>query len=314
MRTVRVAVVQAGSVLFDIERTTAKAVEWLDSAAAQGSDLVVFPEAFLGGYPKGLDFGARVGSRTPEGRAMFRRYFESAIDVPGPVTEAIGAACRDRGVHLVIGCIERDGGTLYCTALFFSSDGALLGKHRKLMPTAMERLIWGFGDGSTLPVFDTPIGKIGAVICWENYMPLLRTAMYAKGIQLYCAPTVDDRETWAVSMRHIAMEGRCFVISACQFLRRGDCPADYPAAQGDAPETVLIRGGSVIAGPLGELIAGPSHGGECILTAELDLGAITEGKYDLDVVGHYARPDVFELSVNERCLTERAKRSGSSPG
>jgi nitrilase len=300
MRTVRVAAVQAGSVLFDIERTTAKAVEWLDSAAAQGSDLVVFPEAFLGGYPKGLDFGARVGSRTPEGRAMFRRYFESAIDVPGPVTAVIGAACRDRGVHLVIGCIEREGGTLYCTALFFSADGELLGKHRKLMPTAMERLIWGFGDGSTLPVFDTSIGRIGAVICWENYMPLLRAAMYAKGIQLYCAPTVDDRDTWAVSMRHIAMEGRCFVISACQFLRRGDCPAGYPAAQGDAPETVLLRGGSVIAGPLGEVIAGPSHGGECILTAELDLGAIAEGKYDLDVAGHYARPDIFRLSVNQR--------------
>jgi nitrilase len=258
---------------------------------------VVFPEAFLGGYPKGLDFGARLGSRSAEGRVIFRRYYESAIDVPGSVTDAIGAACRDRGVHAVMGCIERDGGTLYCTVLFFSPEGTLLGKHRKVMPTAMERLIWGFGDSSTLTVLETPIGRLGAVICWENYMPLLRTAMYQKGIQLYCAPTVDDRETWAVTMRHIALEGRCFVISACQFLRRGDCAAEYPAVQGDAPETVLIRGGSMIIDPLGRVLAGPRYDGECILTAEIDLGVIAEGKFDLDVVGHYARPDLFRLEV-----------------
>ena len=196
--------------------------------------------------------------------------------------------------------IERDGGTLYCTALFFAPDGRLLGKHRKLMPTAMERLVWGFGDGSTLPVFDTPLGKLGAVICWENYMPLLRMAMYAKGMQLYCAPTADDRDTWLPTMRHVALEGRCFVLSACQFLRRGDCPADYAAIQGDDPTTVLMRGGSCIIGPLG-----PGAGraatstARAILTAELDLGEIARGKYDFDVVGHYARPDVFQLHVNE---------------
>ncbi len=229
MAKFRVAAVQAGSILFDIDRTTAKAVEWLDAAAAAGADLVVFPEAFLGGYPKGLDFGARVGSRSDQGRAMFRRYFESAIEAPGPATDAIGATCRERGVHAVMGCIERDGGTLYCSALYFSPEGARIGKRRKLMPTAMERLIWGFGDASTLDVVQTPLGRIGAVICWENYMPLLRAAMYQKGIQIYCAPTVDDRDAWAGTMRHIALEGRCFVISACQFLRRGDCPGDYPA-------------------------------------------------------------------------------------
>ncbi len=316
MASVRVAVVQAGSVLFEIDRTLAKALEWLDAAAAQSTQLAVFPEAFLGGYPKGLDFGARVGSRSPEGRAMFRRYYESAIDVPGPVTEAFGVACRDRGMHAVIGCIERDGGTLYCTALVFTADGELAAKHRKVMPTAMERLVWGFGDGSTLPVVATPLGRIGAVICWENYMPLLRTAMYAKGVEIYCAPTVDDRDTWAVTMRHVAMEGRCFVVSACQFLRRGDCPHDYPAIQGDAPETILIRGGSMIAGPLGQVLAGPNFDGECILTADLDLGLIAEGKYDLDVVGHYARPDIFELRVNEAParVTSVAKKSGTTAG
>jgi nitrilase len=299
MKTVTVSVVQAGSILFDTERTLAKAIDCLEAAVGQGAELVVFPEAFLGGYPKGLDFGARVGSRSAKGRAMFRRYFESAIDVPGPVTEAFGAACRERGAYVVMGCVERDGGTLYCTVLLYSDSGELMGKHRKLMPTAMERLVWGFGDGSTLPVIETPLGKIGAVICWENYMPLLRTAMYAKGIEIYCAPTVDDRDTWAVSMRHIAMEGRCFVVSACQFLRRGDCPRDYPAIQGDAPETVLIRGGSVIAGPFGQVLAGPNFEGECILTAGLDLSQIAEGKFDLDVTGHYARPDIFHLRVNE---------------
>jgi len=291
-------VIQAAPVVFDREATLEKVRTLTANAASQGARLVVFPEAFVSAYPKGLDFGARVGGRTPEGRRMFRRYFESAVDVPGPSVDFLAETAREHSVHLVIGVIERDGGTLYCTVLFFNPEG-YLGKHRKLMPTAMERLIWGMGDGSTMPVFDTEIGKIGAVICWENYMPLLRTAMYAKGIQLYCAPTVDDRETWARSMQHIAFEGRCFVLSAVQYLRRSDCPEDYPAIQGNDPATVLIRGGSVIANPQGAVLAGPNYEGETILTADLDLNEIVEGKYDLDVVGHYARPDIFRLTVNE---------------
>ena len=300
----RVAVVQAGPVPFDRSRTLAKALSLLAEASAQGAALVVFPEAFFTAYPKGLDFGARVGMRSPEGRREFRRYFESAVDIPGRETEALAEAAGRHGVYLVIGVIEREIGTLYCTALFFGPSGRLLGKHRKLMPTAMERLVWGFGDGSTLPVLETPMGKIGAVICWENYMPLLRAAMYAKGIQLYCAPTVDDRDTWIPTMQHIALEGRCFVLSACQYIRRGDYPADYPAdlpgMRGEAPETVMIRGGSVIVSPLGRILAGPNYEGECIQVADIDVGEIAEGKYDLDVAGHYARPDVFRLLVNER--------------
>ncbi len=303
MNTVRAAVVQDAPFAFDLDGSLDKAVALIADAAQQGAQLVVFPEAFLAGYPKGADFGARVGMRLPEGREWFRRYWESAVDVPGPATIRLGEAARQHGVWLVIGVIERDGGTLYCTILFFAPDGVLAAKHRKVMPTAMERLIWGFGDGSTLPVLDTPLGRLGAVICWENYMPLLRTAMYAQGIGLYCAPTVDDRETWLPTMRTIALEGRCFVLSACQFARRSDYPADYEPLQGNDPATVLIRGGSCIVSPLGEVLAGPCFDGPAILTADLDMGAIARGKFDLDVVGHYARPDIFHLTVNTRPTT-----------
>jgi nitrilase len=302
MNPIRVAVVQAGPVVYDVPRTLEKLQELAADAARRGANLVVFPEAFVSGYPKGLNFGASLGIRTPEGREEFRRYFDSAITVPGPATETIGATARANKLFLVVGVIEREGGTLYCTALFFGPDGSLLGKHRKLMPTALERLVWGQGDGSTLTVLDTEIGRLGAVICWENYMPLLRMAMYSRGVQLYCAPTVDDRETWLPSMRHIALEGRCFVLSACQFLTRADCPPDYPHNQSDDSGYVLIRGSSCIVAPLGQVLAGPAYGSACILTADLDMGEIPRGKYDFDVAGHYARPDVFRLAVNEMPL------------
>jgi nitrilase len=291
-----VSVIQAGTCLFDTPATLDKFARLAGEAAGKGAQLAVFPEAFIGGYPKGMDFGARVGSRTPEGRDWFARYHASAIVVPGPETGVIGDAARAHAMHIVIGVIERDGGTLYCTALFFGSDGVLLTKHRKVMPTAMERIIWGQGDGSTLPVIETDIGKIGAVICWENYMPLMRMAMYGQGIELYCAPTVDDRETWALSMRHIAFEGRCFVLSAVQYFTRDDAATDCPIV--GAPGEVLIRGGSVIAGPLGEVLAGPVYDAEVVLIAEIDLAQLPRAKYDLDVVGHYARPDIFSLSVD----------------
>ena len=300
MKSVRAAVVQNSAVVFNREATLEKAARLVKDAKGEGAELVVFPEAFVSAYPKGLDFGAVIGSRTPAGREDFRRYFDSAVDVPGPAVQFLEQVAGDRGVHLVIGVIERDGGTLYCTVLFFSPQGKFLGKHRKLMPTASERLVWGYGDGSTLPVFDTPLGKLGSVICWENYMPLLRTAMYAKGIQLYCAPTADDRDTWLATMQHIALEGRCFVLSACQFLLRGDCPDDYDAVQGNDHDTVLMRGGSCIISPLGKVIAGPVFNQSQILVADLDMGEITRGKYDFDATGHYARPDVFQLHVNER--------------
>lgn len=294
------AVVQNSPVVFDADATLAKIRELTAQASQAGAQLVVFPEAFVSAYPKGLDFGARVGMRSAEGRDQFRRYFESAIDVPGPATDQLANTARDNAVHLVVGVIEREIGTLYCTVLFFAADGTFLGKHRKLMPTSMERIIWGCGDGSTMPVYRTPIGKLGAVICWENYMPLLRMTMYSKGIQLYCAPTADDRDTWIPSMQHVALEGRCFVLTACQHVRRGDCPADYAAVQSGDPQTVIMRGGSAIISPLGHVLAGPLYNANGILASEIDLDEIARGKYDFDVVGHYARPDVFRLHVNEK--------------
>jgi nitrilase len=294
---VRVAVVQAAPVAFDRDRTLDRVAKLTADAAASGAELVTFPEAFVSGYPKLADFGVVVGRRSTEGREWFRRYHDSSVDIPGPGFDRLCDIARVHTVHLVVGIVERVGGTLYCTVLFIGPDGDLLGTHRKLMPTAMERLIWGFGDGSTLTVVPTPLGRIGAVICWENYMPQLRLAMYSQGVEIYCAPTVDDRETWLPTMRHIALEGRCFVLSATQFARRSDYPVDYPIETTD-PDEVLISGGSCIVDPLGQVLAGPARDGEAILLADLDLDEIVRAKFDLDVVGHYARPDVFGLIVN----------------
>lgn len=292
------AVVQAASLPTDSMGAAAKAAGLIAQASAKGAKIIVFPEAFLGGYPKGASFGTPVGMRKPQGREDFRAYHEAAIDLNGPEVAAIAEATAATGTFVVMGVIERDGATVYCTALFFDGEKGLISKHRKLMPTGAERLIWGFGDGSTMPVIDTPLGRIGAVICWENYMPMLRMAMYDQGITLYCAPTADDRDGWASTMRHVALEGRCFVLSACQHITRGAYPADYDCALGDDPATVLMRGGSMIVDPLGNVLAGPDYSGETILYAQIDPAEVIRGKYDFDVAGHYARPDVFQLSVD----------------
>jgi nitrilase len=299
VEAVTVAVVQAASVAFDRKRTLEKALDLTRDAARQGAKLVLFPEAFVSGYPRGLDFGAVVGARSNEGREDFKRYYESAVEVPGPAVDALSKAARANSVYLVIGVIERERGTLYCCVLFFAPDGTFLGKHRKVMPTASERLIWGYGDGSTLPVFSTPFGRLGAVICWENYMPLLRTYMYAQGIEIYCAPTADHRDTWSATMQHIAAEGRCFVLGCNQFNRRRDFPKTYKTAFGEARDTVISRGGSCIVDPFGKFLAGPNFQDETILVAELDRGLLPKAKFDFDAVGHYSRPDIFRLIVDD---------------
>jgi nitrilase len=302
---VKVAVVQAASVLFDCLASTEKACRLIREAAGQGARLVLLPEAFIPAYPSGLSFGTVVGGRTAAGRRTWERYWANAVEVPGPVTDALGAACREAGAYLAIGVVERDsrfsGGTLYCTLLYFGPDGRLLGRHRKLKPTAAERIVWGEGDGSTLPVIPTEFGKIGGLICWENYMPLARMAMYGKGVDIYLAPTADARDSWHATLRHIACEGRCFVLGCNQFVTRAMYPADL--IEGESPThlpEIVCRGGSAIVSPLGDVLAGPLYNAEGILFAELDMTEIPRSRFDFDVTGHYARPDVFQLTVNEQ--------------
>lgn len=301
----KVAVVQAGSEVMDKEKGVNKTIQLLEEAGENNAKIVVFPEAFIPAYPRGMSFGAVVGSRSAEGRKDFYEYWNNAITVPGAETEKIGKAAKKAGAYVVIGVIEKDSessqGTLYCTALFFGPDGELLGKHRKLKPTGSERLIWGEGDGSTLPVFETPYGKIGSLICWENYMPLARTAMYNKGVQIYIAPTADARDTWFASMRHIAAEGRCFVLSCNQYSTKDMYPEEISSREEfENLPNELSRGGSCIVDPLGEFIVEPVLGEEKIIYADLDLTKIPEAQFDFDGVGHYSRPDIFQLVVNEK--------------
>jgi nitrilase len=294
------ACVQAAPVAFDLQATLEKTRDLAADAARQGAKLVLFPEAFVSAYPRGASFGATIGARTAEGRELFRRYHASSIDVPGPAVDVLAGIAKQNRIFLVIGVIERDGGTLYCTVLTFAPDGRFLGKHRKLMPTGSERLVWGFGDGSTLPVYETEIGRLGSVVCWENYMPMMRAAMYAQRIQIYCAPTADGRSTWLPSMQHVALEGRCFVLSSNQFCRRSDYPSDYPSDLPQEPDAIVSRGGSCIVDPLGNVLAGPLWDQEGIITAEIDVAQVARALYDFDPVGHYSRPDVFSLNVDKR--------------
>ena len=308
-KKVKVAVVQAAPVLFDREATVKKAVKLIHETAANGAEFILFPEAFIPAYPRGLSFGMVVGSRDEQGRKLWQKYWENAVELPGDATFKLGKAIKEAGVYAAIGVIERDtqtsGGTLYCTIVYFGPSGEILGKHRKLKPTASERLIWGEGDGSTLTVLDTDLGKIGGLICWENYMPLARMAMYQKGVEIYVAPTADQRDGWQASMRHIALEGRCFVLSCNQFVTKDMYPPDLPGIEelDDQPQ-VMCRGGSVIVSPMGKVLAGPLFDKEGILYAELDRSEIIRSKIDFDVVGHYSRPDVFQLTINEQDSVE----------
>jgi nitrilase len=291
VRSRTVAVVQAAPSMFDLPETLGRFGTLLAEAVDGGAELVVFPEAFVGGYPKGATFGATVGSRTAEGRALFARYRRSAIDIPGEEFALLRATVAAHRAHVVVGVIERAGHTLYCAALLFGPDGTLLGHHRKLVPTGTERLIWGQGDASDVAVVDTDLGRVGMAICWENYMPLYRGALYQQGVEIYCAPTVDSRDTWAATMRHIGVEGRCFVLSAAQFAVRADYPPDFSTGA----EEVLIRGGSCVVDPFGTLLAGPVFDRSEVLVSEIDLDLLDGAYLDLDVVGHYARPDIFQL-------------------
>ncbi|TCD67848.1 Nitrilase [Steccherinum ochraceum] len=309
--TIRASVVQACTAAYDLAATLSKLEHYARLAKERdGAQLVLFPEAFIGGYPKMSTFGMKVGERKPEGRDEFLRYYNAAIEIPSPTITRLEQLSAELGIFLVVGIIEKDLGTLYCTVVFIDPSKGYLVKHRKLIPTALERTIWGRGDASTLYVpevsFESANGspvkaRVSATTCWENYMPLLRTFYYSKGTQIYCAPTVDARPEWQSTMKHIALEGRCFVLSACQYAEEKDYPEGH-AVDDEAkrdPSNVMIGGGSVIVSPLGRVLAGPLLGEEGVLTAELDLDDVIRGKFDLDVTGHYARPDIFKLTVNE---------------
>jgi nitrilase len=299
-KDIRVALVQSGSEVFNLQANLEKVRDLTADAAKKGAKLVLFPEAFISGYPHGCDFGVRVGYRKPEGREEFLQYWNSSLKIPSQESDFLANIAKENQVYLVIGVVEQGLNTLYCSVVFYSPQGEFLGKHRKVMPTAAERVIWGQGDGSTLPVFDTEIGKMGAVICWENYMPLLRTHLYSKGIQIYCAPTADSRESWISTIRHIAMEGRCFVLSCCQYLERTNYPENINV---DDKNEILMHGGSCVINPMGQIIAGPVYDKECIITADINLDEVIRGKFDFDVTGHYSRPDIFRLIVNEGLIS-----------
>jgi nitrilase len=306
-KIVKVAVVQAAPVLFDKDKTIEKAVRLIEEASKNGALLVLFPEAFIPCYPRGLTFGTVVGNRSPGGRDTWQRYWDNSVYVSSKDTDKLREAARENKVYLAMGIIEKDSdyshGTLFCTTLYFGPDGKVLGKHRKLKPTAGERLIWGEGDGSTLTVLPTEIGKIGGLICWENYMPLARMAIYGKGVEIYLAPTADQRDSWHATMRHIACEGRCFVLGCNQYVTKNMYPADLPGVEElEGQPDVVCRGGSTIISPLGDVLAGPLYGEEGILYADLDMDDVARGKLDFDVVGHYSRPDIFKLTINEKPL------------
>lgn len=292
-----IGVLQIGSVPNSTKETLEKILSYEEEIKRSRADIVVLPEAILGGYPKGESFGTQLGFRLESGRDTYQKYYEAAIDLSGPEVKILSEMSKRLNANLVLGVIERAGATLYCTAIFIDPSDGLTHKHRKLMPTGSERLIWGQGDGSTLPVIETNAGKTGATICWENYMPLLRTALYAKGIEIWCAPTVDARPVWQSTMQHIALEGRCFVASACQYQ---PSPNEIGQAVDNwSADDALISGGSVIIGPLGDVLAGPLLDKEGLISAEINMDDLAKARYDLDVIGHYARPDIFELRVNE---------------
>lgn len=302
MKEYKIGCVQATPALFDKEETMKIVEKWIKKAAKENVKLLIFPESFIPAYPAGLGFGTVVGSRTDTGRDLFKTYWENSVEVSGKETAQLAKWAKEYNLFLTMGVTERDtvSNTLYCTILYFSDEGELMGKHRKLKPTAAERIIWGEGDGSTLSTFNTEIGKLGGLICWENYMPLARMAMYQKGVQIYMAPTADSRDRWKDTMVHIACEGRCFVIGCNQYFTKSDYP-DYLKAEleTDRPE-ILCSGGSVIVSPLGKILAGPLYNEEGLLTANIDLDEIVRSKMDFDPIGHYARNDVFQLSIKEQ--------------
>jgi nitrilase len=297
---VQVACVQAEPVVLDRGATLERLAERTAEAARAGARLIVFPEAFVPAYPSSIWAKALAGWTDPRAKAAFALLARESVEVPGPAADRMGEIAREHDAWLVVGVTEIDPerpGTLYNTLLGFGPDGALALHHRKLVPTNHERLVWGPGDGSGLRAIDTPLGRLGGLICWENYMPLARFALYESGVELYVASTADDGDEWQATLVHIARESRAFVISPCHFQRASAYPEDFPLRELLEGIDVIGRGGSAILGPDGAYLAGPLYDEEGILYAELDPARLFEERQRFDPAGHYHRPDVLGLTV-----------------
>jgi nitrilase len=290
-----------------------KKVEEMASAAADdGVELIVFPEALLGGYPRGAGFGAVVGDRSSVGRQEFLDYSRQAVTLPGPEIDELSSIAQTMSLHLVVGFIERVGHSLYCAAVTIDPDGKVIGRRRKVMPTGSERLIWAEGDGSTLTVTSSRLGRLATAICWENLMPALRLNFYSQDVDIWCAPTADSRDVQLATMRHIAVEGRCFVLAANQFAQAKDLSPSFSTSYAD-PDQIVCRGSSVIVNPFGDVLAGPLTASDGLLVADLDLDDVTRGRYDFDAAGHYSRPDLFTLAVDRRERSPVVPTADSDP-
>ena len=297
----KVGVVQDSPVFFDKAKTLSKIESLTIRYTKAGCELLVFPESFVPGYPRGFSFGAKVGSRTDEGRKLYQKYRDNSIDLGSAELKFLENLSKSTGAYLVIGATEKVdvNGSLYCSMLYISPEKGLLGTHRKIKPTGLERLVWSEAAGESLTTFQTKIGKLGGLICWENYMPFARMAMFQKGVEIYIAPTADARDTWLATMQHIALEGRCFVLGCNQYFTKSMYPPEYqPLLEGE-PEAIC-PGGSVIISPMGKVLAGPLLNEAGVLTAEIDLNEIVQSKLDFDVIGHYSRNDIFEFKVKDQ--------------
>ncbi|MEM1136188.1 MAG: carbon-nitrogen hydrolase family protein [Bacteroidota bacterium] len=294
----KIATVQAAPVLFNKVATIQKVITLSEDAAKKGAAMVVFPESFIPAYPRGLSFGATIGSRTDRGREAWQLYFENSLEIAGKEIHQICQVAKRLSIYIVLGITEKDTetmGTLYCTMVFINANGEILGVHRKLKPTGTERVIWGEGNGTSLKVYNTELGRLGGLICWENYMPLARMALYQQGIQVYLAPTADARTTWQGTLQHIACEGRCFVIGCNQYVTKSMYPKQFKEELSDQPEE-LCSGGSAVYHPLGTNITEPVYYKEELLFTEINLKDCIKAKMDFDVAGHYNRPDIFDFS------------------
>ena len=296
---VKVAVIQDSPDFFNKQACFAQVEKNLEQCALENVELALFPESFIPGYPRGFDFGAVVGSRSDQGRELFRRYHAQCVDLRGPDRETLETLARRHGVFFVLGISERSSehGSLFCSMVYVCPNNGVVGVHRKIKPTGTERLIWAEAGGESLVTVATSFGRLGGLICWENYMPLARMSMYQKGVQIYLAPTADARDSWIQSMQHIALEGRCFVLACNQYFTRSMYPEELQTLLPESPE-LICRGGSVIISPLGKILAGPLLDKRGSLIAHIDLDDIVRSKLDFDPVGHYNRPDIFEFKVH----------------